>query len=223
MYKHSIVSSFLTIGLLLGSIANVSAQEQTQPDMTQMMQDMMQGKLPNTQQPAFPQMSDAAHTNPMMNPMMMAPPMGSAMTNPMTGSMANPMMGMMNPMLMMNPMMMGMPMMGGTGHPMLGMMNPPNWVNPNTYTQFMSPNAYQTMMNPMSYMTFMNPGTYQALMNPYSYMQFMNPSTYGPMLNPQTYIQMMSQILGMAHATDQQTAEGFWQKWMELGQNQSNN
>ncbi len=221
MLRHVLMHSLLTASLVFGP--TVVAQDQNkQPDMTQMMQNMMQGLQPNNQQPAPQQLPGHGY----QNPMMMAPGMG----NPMMGGAANPMMNMntlMNPMtMMMNPMMMA-PMMGmmapgimapGMGNPMMSMMHPPNWVNPNTYSQFMSPNAYMSMMNPMSYMAFMNPGTYQSLMNPNSYLQFMNPSTYGPMLNPQTYLHAMDpngQMQMMAPIMDPETYTNFYNDWMK--------
>jgi len=37
------------------------------------------------------------------------------------------------------------------------------------------------------------------------------------MMNPNTYLAIMSQLLGMAHAGDQKTADNFWEQWMNLG------
>ena len=99
-------------------------------------------------------------------------------------------------------------------------MNPaayPMFMNPTTYGPFMQPQFYMQFAVPNLMATWMNPASYAAYMNPAGYMQFMNPGTYGPMMNPNTYLAIMTRLLGMAHSTDQQTADNFLEQWMNLG------
>ena len=174
--KHILQVVVVSAALSVGAIVN--AAEETKPTSS-----MMGGMNP---------MSMMGGMNPMsmmggMNPMSMMGGMGGG----------NPMGGMMNPMMMMMPMMGMGGMMGGMGggNPMVGMMNPSSWTDLN---------AYKKMMNPMAYM------------NPMSYMAFMNPNTYMQMMNPSAYMQMMNNIMGLVHSDDDKTSKNFIEKLKKM-------
>ena len=147
-------------GPMMDSMWNMYKQSADPHMMANMMNPMMG-------------MMNPAMMNSMMNPMM-------AMMNPaMMTSMMGPMMGMMNPAMMMNPMMMMGPMMGMMGPmsgmmgPMSGMMNPMGMMNPSMMgSNMMNPMG---MMNPGAMMGG-NAGTNQMgqMMDPKQYEQWFN-------------------------------------------------